>query len=71
MAALVAPRPLYLEAGENDELFDVNTFLTECKRTEAFYEAAEAADRLKYSTHEGIHEFCKEDDGIAFIFQYI
>ena len=71
MAALVAPRPLYLEAGENDELFDVNTFLAECKRTEVFYEAAEAADKLKYSTHEGIHEFCKKDDGIAFIFQYI
>ena len=57
MAALVAPRALFLEAGEKDELFAPDSFLAECKRAEPFFDAANAACRLKYRVFNGNHEF--------------
>ena len=71
MAALVAPRALYLEEGDSDELFDDKDFLKECERAVPFYEAADAKDKLKYRAFPGTHELCKEDDGYDFVFRYL
>ena len=71
MAALVAPRALYLEEGDNDELFDDKTFLAECERAVPFFEAAGAADKLKFRAFEGTHELYKENEGYNFVFQHL
>ena len=68
MAALVAPRALFLEEGDNDELFAWDSFLEECKRVEPFFAAANAADKLKYRVFNGNHELCKDDQGFDFLF---
>ena len=68
MAALVAPRALFLEEGDNDELFAWDSFLEECKRAEPFFAAANAADKLKYRVFPGTHELCKDDQGFDFLF---
>lgn len=71
MAALVAPRALYLEEADHDELFAADTFLRECERAVPFFEAAGAADKLKFLTFEGTHELDKADDGYDFVFKYL
>ncbi len=71
MAALVAPRALYLEEGDNDELFDDRTFLRECERAVPFYEAAGAGENLKFRAFKGTHELCKDSDGYDFVFRYL
>lgn len=71
MAALVAPRALYLEEADNDELFDDEPFLRECERAVPFFEAAGAKDNLKYRAFPGTHELCKDSDGYDFVFRYL
>lgn len=71
MAALVAPRALYLEEGDNDDLFDDKTFLRECERAVPFYEAAGVPENLKYRAFQGSHELCKDSGGYDFVFRYL
>lgn len=70
-AALVAPRALYLEEGDNDELFDDETFLKECERAVPFFKAADAEENLKYRAFKGTHELDKSDDGYTFVFAHL
>ena len=71
MAALVAPRALYLEEGDSDELFDDKTFLAECERAVPFFEAAGAREKLSFRAFAGTHELDKADDGYDFVFRYL
>ena len=71
MAALVAPRALYLEEGDNDELFDDETFLKECERAVPFFEAAGVPENLKFCAFKGTHELCNDNDGYDFVFRYL
>jgi len=71
IAALVAPRALYLEEGDHDELFDDGSFLAECKRAVPFFEAAGAQDKLKFHVFDGAHELCRDNDGYDFLFRYL
>ncbi len=71
IAALVAPRALYLEEGTRDELFDFEPFLRECERALPFFEAAGAGEKLKFRAFDGTHELDKENDGYDFVFRYL
>ena len=63
VACLVYPRKLYIEIGENDEVFDVKggkksyeKLLNLCKEV--------GTEWLEFITFEGTHEFCKFDEPI-------
>jgi len=71
VASLIAPRPFFADEGESDDLFDYRAFLSECERTVPFFEAAGAKDNFKYRSFNGTHEFAKDDEGIAFIYNAI
>ena len=67
IASLVAPRPLFIEEGDGDEFFKIEPFLSECRRTEPFYKAAGAEDKLRYRVFSGGHQFADDDEGIDFL----
>ncbi len=67
IAALVCPRPLYVEVGNNDEHFSVETARPEAERVAAVYDALGVGDRFRYHEHEGAHEFDKADAGVYFL----
>jgi len=71
MAALVAPRALFLDAGDQDPMFKSDSFLRECGRAARFYEAAGVPENLRYAVFAGAHEFNPADDGLDFVFRYI
>lgn len=71
IASLIAPRPLFIEEGDSDEYFKPEPFLAECRRTELFYAAAGASDKLKYRIFSGGHEFAKDDGGVDFLMDHI
>jgi hypothetical protein len=71
VGALVCPRPLYIEVGKRDELFDVEKARPEIKKLQATYERLGIGDRLRCKEHEGVHELDKADDGIDFLCRHI
>ena len=71
VGALVCPRPLYVEVGAKDTLFDVRKARPEARRLRAFYERLGIADRFRYKEHEGGHELDRADDGIEFLCRHL
>lgn len=68
IAALIAPRSLYLEMGDRDELFDSRYTQREFERLLPFYRAQGAQDRLRLSIFHGVHELDCAEEGIDFLF---
>lgn len=68
VAALIAPRTLYLEVADHDELFTPEGAVGEYKRLLSYYEAQGAADKLRFHVIEGVHELSTTDEGIDFLF---
>jgi dienelactone hydrolase len=71
VAALVCPRPLYVEVGARDELFDVESARPVAGQVAGVYGALGIADRFRYKEHPGVHELDPEDDGIDFLIQHL
>ena len=71
IAALIAPRPLFIEEGDEDEFFAAEPFLSECKRTEPFFKAAGAENNLRYRVFKGGHQFALDDDGVEFLMEHL
>ncbi|SDD47883.1 Alpha/beta hydrolase family protein [Paenibacillus sp. UNCCL117] len=67
IAGLVCPRPLYIELGLEDELFDVSHARVEAERVRSFYERLGLSGRLRYKEFQGGHEFAPDDAGVEFI----
>ena len=67
IAALIAPRPLFIEEGNEDEFFKEEPFLSECRRTKPFFKAAGAEDKLVYRVFKGGHQYAEDDDGVDFL----
>ena len=67
VAALVAPRPLFIEAAEEDEVFSLPGACAAAERAGAFYAAAGAADRFRFRTFSSRHEFCADGQGPDFL----
>lgn len=67
LALLVCPRPLWLEAGVRDEIFDINTARPVMREMEAAYRRLGAADQLRLHEFDGGHEFCPDFGGLKFL----
>jgi len=71
VAALIAPRALYLENGVEDPVYPYAGAQEEFVRLEPYYEAAGAADRLTLFKSAGSHEIADTDAGIDFLRNYL
>lgn len=60
VGALVCPRYLRIEIGDNDALFHPQGAIDEYKRLKQYY--AEAPEQLEFNIFKGVHEFCPHDD---------
>lgn len=59
-AALIIPRHLAIEVGDNDELFTPETAQNEFKILKGYAKGHE--DCFKFHIFKGVHEFCPEND---------
>lgn len=71
IAGLVCPRPLYIEVGKQDDLFDVRHARPEAQKVIKLYENLGIPERFMYKEHEGGHELDKSDDNIQFICKHL
>ncbi|MCK9251946.1 MAG: hypothetical protein M0P55_04255 [Clostridiales bacterium] len=71
IAALVAPRALYLEVGRQDPVFDFTTAVKEYERLKPFYEAQKAKDMLVFSVIDKAHRYDDRDVGLDFLLKHI
>jgi hypothetical protein len=67
VGALICPRPLYIEVGKADELFNIKYVEKEFQRLETFYKKLGISKKLRYKEFDGVHELDKDDKGIEFI----
>ena len=66
VAALIAPRPLYIENGVRDELFPIEIVRAEYERLKPFYCAANAEENLLLYVGENGHRVSDGDVGFEF-----
>lgn len=71
VGALICPRPLYIEIGRNDPLFDCEAGRAEFLRLKAFYESAGAGDCVRLAVNAGAHEYARGDEGIDFLIRHM
>lgn len=57
MAALIAPRPLFVESGAKDHIFPLAAFELACKRAEAIFRHANEPENFGCHVFDGGHEF--------------
>lgn len=60
VAALVYPRRLAIEVGDNDELFEPESAALEFERLKRYY--GKDIDKLHFHIFNGVHEFCPDGD---------
>lgn len=71
IASLICPRPLWIEVGDRDDLFDVKNAKREVKKVAARYEALGRKDDFRFKAFKGTHEFDKDDAAIRFLVERI
>lgn len=71
VGALICPRPLYVEVGKNDSLFNSQSAVEEFNRLKDYYSRAGADDLLSFKVFDGTHEYDKSDAGIEFLIKHI
>jgi dienelactone hydrolase len=57
LGALIAPRPLLIESGTQDDLFPVPTAAESVRRTRLVYEQQGVSDRLVHDIFDGVHQW--------------
>ena len=57
VAGLIAPRPLFSEAGEVDDIFPIAASIESYQRVKKVYEVFNAADQIQQETFPGPHSF--------------
>ena len=68
LAALCAPRKLFISIGKKDEVFDYKTGLTEASRAERYYKNQGFEENFCFSLWDGGHTLPDDDKGIDFLF---
>ena len=71
VAALCAPRKLYISIGKEDKVFDWQKGEEEAKRAKAYYNAMNCADNLFVTIWDGGHKVKPDDEPIDFLFDNI
>ncbi len=67
VAALCAPRPLYIAVGKEDTVFDYRTAPPEAERTAAYYKAFGKPQNFRFDLWDGEHRFPETDEGFKFL----
>lgn len=57
VAALIAPRPLFVESGERDEIFPIAASRASFARVKKVYEVFDAASSIEHETFDEAHSF--------------
>ena len=70
LCALVCPRPLYLEAGKRDELFEIASAQTVAESVGEIYGKLGISDRFAFVAHEGTHEFNPTEAPLDFLVKH-
>ena len=68
MAALCAPRKLFVQIGKEDAVFDYRSAVPELERVKAYYQAFGHPDHYKYDIWEGGHRISDSDVGFDMLF---
>ena len=68
VAALCAPRRLFLSVGRSDDLFDYNYSIPEFQRAKEYYVAAGCEDNIAFCLWDGGHSILPTDEGYDFLF---
>ena len=69
VAALCAPRKLFIQVGKKDQVFDYHSALPEAERISDYYEAFQAGENFRFSRWEGGHTISDSDEPYDFIFR--
>ncbi len=57
VAGLIAPRPLFVESGEKDNIFPIAASIESFKQVRGIYDIFQAADRIEQEVFPGEHSF--------------
>lgn len=71
VCALICPRPLYIEAGDEDELFEAKSFVMEAETAPQHYGKLKLEEKFVQRVFMGKHELSKESDPIDLLFKYL
>lgn len=71
VAALCAPRKLYIQVGKVDEVFDWQSALLESERIRQYYEAHQCLENVQFSVWDGGHTVSPDEDGYDFLFSVL
>ncbi|MDO9464691.1 MAG: prolyl oligopeptidase family serine peptidase [bacterium] len=71
VGALVCPRPLYIEVGKKDDLFNVRRARPEARKLKNIYKRLGIMERYCYKEHDGGHELDMSDEGIDFLCRHL
>ncbi len=71
VAALCAPRRLWLDVGKTDPVFDYAPSVDEGARAAGYYARFNASDKFRYNLWEGGHSFDSSERGFEFFFDGI
>lgn len=69
VAALCAPRRLYLEVGKEDPVFDYKTAIPEAERAMGYYKMLGCENQLRFDIWDGGHTVNTEDKGYDFFLE--
>lgn len=68
---MICPRPLFLEAGEKDEVFSVEGFLPVAEEIAGAYQRLGLGERCQFRTHPGGHEYDTDGAAQAFLLKWL
>ena len=68
VAALCAPRKLYVAVGKEDEVQSYQTAIPEAERVKRYFAAATVPENFRFEVWEGGHTLPDTDEGFDFIF---
>jgi len=69
VAALCAPRKLYVQVGIEDPVFDYHSAVIEAERVKDYFEEFGVPEHFKFDVWEGGHTISDHDEGYEFIFR--
>src|SRR5947199_8941786 len=70
VAGLIAPRPLFIESGEKDDIFPIAASIESFKQVREIYGVFEASDRVEQEVFPGEHSFWGKR-GIPFLARHL
>jgi dienelactone hydrolase len=71
IAALVCPRPLYIEVGQQDNHFTVDTAVQEAEHVREIYHRLRIGERFGFKAFDGGHELDRSDDALNFMQKWL